>query len=301
MAVLSTKDAQGRAFLPETLVNDMVSKVGGHSSIAKLAKQVPVPFNGSREFTFSFDGDIDIVAENGEKKHGGASISPVTIIPIKFEYGMRVSNEFMYAAEDQQLPVLQAFAEGFAKRVGAGLDIAAFHGINPSTNAPSTVIGNNCLDKMVTNTVNYDSTAPDANIEDAIAMIEAAGNTEREVTGIAISTTMRSDLAKMTKAAGEKMYPDFAFGGQPQQLGSNMLDINKTVARGGVDEAIVGDFENMLKWGYSKQIPVEIIEYGDPDNTGADLKGHNQVYIRGEVFLGWGIFDADSFARVVNQ
>ena len=70
---------------------------------------------------------------------------------------------------------------------------------------------------------------------------------------------------------------------------------------GDVDKAIVGDFANMFKWGYAKEIPVEIIKYGDPDNSGKDLKGYNQVYIRAEVYLGWGILDGDSFARVTNS
>ncbi len=51
--------------------------------------------------------------------------------------------------------------------------------------------------------------------------------------------------------------------------------------------------------GYAKEVPMEIIKYGDPDNTGRDLKGYNQVYIRCEAYIGWGIMDADSFARIV--
>ena len=43
---------------------------------------------------------------------------------------------------------------------------------------------------------------------------------------------------------------------------------------------------------------MDVIEYGDPDNTGVDLKGHNQVYLRAEAYLGWAIFDAASFAKV---
>ena len=66
-----------------------------------------------------------------------------------------------------------------------------------------------------------------------------------------------------------------------------------------MDEIILGDFANVFKWGYAKEIPLEIIQYGDPDNSGKDLKGHNQVYVRAEVYLGWGILDASSFARVV--
>ena len=41
-----------------------------------------------------------------------------------------------------------------------------------------------------------------------------------------------------------------------------------------------------------------MIEYGDPDNSGYDLKGHNQVYLRGEAYIGWGILDKDAFALV---
>lgn len=44
---------------------------------------------------------------------------------------------------------------------------------------------------------------------------------------------------------------------------------------------------------------MEIIPYGDPDNTGLDLKGSNQIYIRAEVYLGWGILLPSSFARIV--
>ena len=67
------------------------------------------------------------------------------------------------------------------------------------------------------------------------------------------------------------------------------------------DHAIVGDFSNAFKWGFSKEIPLEIIKYGDPDNTGKDLKGYNQVYIRAEVYLGWGILVPEYFARVVDE
>ena len=40
------------------------------------------------------------------------------------------------------------------------------------------------------------------------------------------------------------------------------------------------------------------MEYGDPDNTGKDLKGYNQVYLRLEAYIGWGILDPDAFARI---
>lgn len=288
--------SKGNLFDP-VLVTDLIDKVKGHSSLAVLSAQKPVPFNGSKEFTFTMDSEIDVVAENGKKTHGGVTLEPVTIVPIKFEYGARISDEFLYASEEEQLDILKTFNEGFARKVASGLDIAAFHGFNPRTGQASAVIGDNNFDSKVTQKVIYDKASPDANIEAAIALVEGS---DGDVTGIAIAPAVRADLAAMTKQNGEKLYPDFAFGGKPKSLGAQALDINKTVATGDVDKAIIGDFTNMFKWGYAKQIPLEIIKYGDPDNSGKDLKGYNQVYIRAEVYLGWGILDAGSFARITN-
>lgn len=278
-----------------TVVADIVSKVKGKSSLAALSKQVPVAFNGNKEFTFSLDQEVDIIGENGKKSHGGLTLEPVRIIPIKFEYGARVSDEFMHATEEEKLNILKEFNDGFAKKIARGLDIAAMHGLNPRTMTASTVVGDKHFDALVSETVTYTSATPDANLEAAIAAVEDA---DREVTGMAISTTMRKDLAAMKNSANEKLYPEFAFGGKPTTLGETKLDINVTVSKGDVDHAIVGDFENMFKWGYAKEVPLKVIEYGDPDNTGMDLQGYNQVYLRAEMYIGWGILDADSFARV---
>ena len=295
---MATVLSKGTMFDPE-LVSDLINKVKGRSSLAVLSAQTPIPFNGRKEFTFTLDSEVDIVAENGKKTNGGMTVEPVTIVPIKFEYGARVSDEFMTASEETQLDVLRAFNDGFARKVASGLDIAAMHGFNPRTGTASAVVGNNCFDKAVTATtskITYSSTAPDAKIEAAIAAVEAG---DGDVTGIAIAPSVRADLAAMSKSTGEKLYPEFAFGGKPATLGAQALEINKTVSNGNVDLGIVGDFATMFKWGYAKEIPLEIIPYGDPDNSGKDLKGYNQVYLRAEVYLGWGILDAASFARIV--
>lgn len=288
---------KGALFDP-TLVKDLLSKVKGKSSLALLSKSEPIPFNGKKEFIFSMDSEIDIVAEGGKKGNGGINVEPVTILPIKFEYGARISDEFLYATEEEQIDILKAFNDGFAKKVASGLDLAAMHGINPRTGEASAVVGDNNFDSKASQKVVYTSATPDANIEAAIALVEGS---DGDVNGIVIAPAVRSDLAAMTKQNGEKLYPEFAFGGRPNTLGIHTLDVNKTVSSGDVDRAIVGNFADMFKWGYAKEIPLEIIKYGDPDNSGKDLKGYNQVYIRAEVYLGWGILDGNSFARVTKE
>ena len=300
MAMPDNVLARGSNFTPE-LVTDLVNKVQGKSSLAKLAKQTPLAFNGNREFTFTMDSEVSVVAESGAKSHGGISIAPVTIVPIKIEYGARVSDEFMIAAEEERINILKAFNDGFAKKVARGLDLMAFHGVNPRTGLASTVIGTNHFDSLVDQTETYTAADPESNIENAVSLVRAAGG---DITGMAFSPAFASSLAAMTNGeSGPKLYPELAWGGTPEALNGMPIDINKTVSdmSGDADLAIVGDFANMFHWGYAKQIPMEVIQYGDPDNSGADLRGYNQVYLRAEVFLGWGILDTDSFALIVAE
>ena len=63
----------------------------------------------------------------------------------------------------------------------------------------------------------------------------------------------------------------------------------------------VGDFANGFKWGFAKDIPLEVIPYGDPDQTGKDLKAYNQVYLRAETYIGWGILDPSAFAKIIKK
>lgn len=289
--------SRGNLYPPE-LVADLMSKVTGKSSFAKLSVQKPVPFNGSKEFVFSMDNEIDIVAEGGKKSEGGISIDPVVMMPIKVEYGARVTDEFLYASEEYRLNILKAFNDGYAKKVAKGLDLMAAHGINPRTGQASTIIGDNCFDKKVTQTVVFDAKNPDENVESAISLIRGS---EGSTTGAAFDNTFTAAMARQTvdgKEGSAKLYPELKWGANPGSLNGLPIDINSTIGNKSKDKAIVGDFANMFKWGYAKEIPLDVIEYGDPDNSGKDLKGYNQVYLRCETFLGWGILDANHFAIV---
>ena len=294
MAVLS----KGSLFAPE-LVTDLVNKVNGKSSLAVMTGQTPIPFNGQKEFVFTMDSEIDVVAENGAKTHGGISLTPRTIVPIKVEYGARVSDEFMIASDEERINILKAFNDGFAKKVARGLDLMAMHGINPRTGLASAVIGTNHFDAAVTQTVEYVAASIDDNIEAAIAAVKGAGG---DVTGLILSPTASAALAAL-KIDNKRVYPELAWGANPGNLNGVKTDINKTVSDAdsiAKDRAILGDFANGFRWGYAHEVPLEVIPYGDPDNSGNDLKGHNQVYLRAELYLGWAVLEPTSFARIVD-
>lgn len=285
---------------PAPLVSEMFSKVRSHSSIAKLSAQSPIPFSGITEFVFSMGGKAEIVGEGGEKHKNDATVTPKVIRPLKFLYQHRVSDEFLRQSEEGQIPYLQAFADGFAKKIAEGFDIAAMHGVNPYDLAEASFKSTNSFDGLVTgNVVTYNAATIDANIDAAIAMVNAD---EGKVTGIAMSPTAGAALAAI-KVNGVPQYPEYRFGQNPDAFYGMGSDVNTTVSvkeDGGsvTDHVILGDFADAFRWGYAANIPLEVIEYGDPDGQNRDLKKYNEVVLRAEAYIGWGILDADSFAIV---
>ena len=289
---------QGTLF-PAELIPELISKVQGHSTLAKLSNQTPIPFNGIEQFIFNLEGNAQIVGEGEQKLAGQASMTSKVIKPIKFVYQARITDEFKYASDEKKIQYLTAFADGFAKKISEGFDIAAIHGLEPKSLTDASFKATNSFDGVVTaNITTYDGTKVEDNIEAAVQQVVAKGGT---VTGIALSPVAGQDISKV-KVNGVAQYPEFRFGQNPDAFYGMQSDINKTLTTVGgtaeIDHAIVGDFQDRFKWGYAENIPLEIIEYGDPDGAGRDLKQFNEICLRAEAYIGWGILDSDAFARV---
>ncbi len=303
MSLPNTANAIARGSLfPQELVPEFMNQVKGRSSIAALCGSSPIPFNGIKEFTFNMDNDVDIVAEAGAKSAGGGQVGSVTIVPIKIEYGMRVSDEFIYGSEAVALDIMRAFSEGWSRKVARGIDIMAMHGVNPRTGlAASGTIGNNYLDYAASTKITYLGSSSTAyeNVDAAIAGVNAY---DHEVTGAIMGSTIRAALAAMEDSDHRKVFPELAWGGRPATLNGLKTDFNGQTVEFNSAKArcYVGDFANYFKWGIAKELPIQVIQYGNPDNDGTagDLAGHNQVYLRGEAYVGWGILDASAFGVI---
>lgn len=302
MATLSRGDN-----LPPEIVKDLFSKVKGKSTLATLCDHKPIPFNGRKEYTFSMDKEVDLVAENGAKSAGGVTIGTRTIVPVKVEYGARVSDEFMYGSEDAQLDILSAFNDGYAKKVARGLDFMAYFGINPRTGtAAAEVIGDNHFMSKVTQSVEFDAeeidpdtkTAnPNAAVEAAVALVNGS---EYDVNGFAMAPALRAALSAQTDKSGRSLFPELAWGAAPGAMKGVPTSVGVTLAKDNKLLGVLGDFAEGFRWGYAKEIPLKIIEYGCPDNdtSAGDLQGHNQVYLRCETYIGWAILIPEAFALI---
>lgn len=291
---------QKSTLFPAVLEKEIFNAVRGKSALAALSQNEPIPFVGKDVFVFSMPGEVSVVGESQPKPAGDSAITSVPIRPVKVVYQSRVTAEFMYASEEQQLNTLSTFAEGFARKLAKGLDIMAGYGYDPATGAASAVIGNNNLNYAITN---Y---ASGANVvqyttgtDDPVDKLEEAIGKVDELNGIAMSADFREDIAglKATSGGAQPAYPEFSFGGAPTQLGAANLAVSN-----GLDAAdiygIVGNFD-AFRWGFAKEMPLEIIEYGNPDGGTYDLKRANEVLLRSEAFIGWGILNPADFAMVV--
>ena len=284
---------------PQELIPELMSKVVGHSTLAKLSNQTPIPFSGTEQFIFNLEGNAQIVGEGEQKLAGQAAVTSKIIKPLKFVYQARISDEFMFASDEKKVEYYSRFADGFSKIIAKSFDIAAIHGLEPKSMTDASFKATNSFDGLVTgNVITFKAGTIETDLETAVQTVIA---NDADVTGIALSPTAGQALAKV-EVNGVKQFPEFRFGQNPDSFFGMPTDINKTlVAPGGtakVDHAIVGDFQNMFKWGYAENIPMEIIEYGDPDGSGRDLKAYNEVCLRAEAFIGWGILDTKSFARI---
>lgn len=296
---MATSLRQGTLF-PSTLIPELISKVQGHSTLAKLSSQTPIPFSGVEQFIFNLEGNAQIVGEGEQKQAGQATMTSKVIKPIKFVYQARITDEFMRASEEKQIQYLTAFADGFAKKISEGFDIAAIHGLEPKSLTDASFKATNSFDGLITaNITTYDGAKVADNLEAAVQQVVAKGG---EVNGLALSPVAGGALGALKDNNGASIFPEFRFGQNPDAFFGMKSDINKTLTTIGgtakTDHAIVGDFQNRFKWGYAENIHMEVIEYGDPDGAGRDLKQYNEVCLRAEAYIGWGILDAESFARV---
>lgn len=285
------------AYFPAEVVAEMFNAVRGHSALAKLSGQKPMPFTGVTQFVFNAEGEAALVGEGTAKPAGNATATPKIIKPVKFVYQQRVSDEFVKSSDEVRLRYLEGFAEGFGRKIARSFDIAAMHGIEPATKAAASFKATNSFDGMVTNIETYAAATVDENIDDAIQSI-----TDGNVSGIVLSPTAAAALSKI-KANGVTQFPEFRFGQNPDAFYGMASDVNSTLEVQGTgvsekDHVLVGDFEGAFRWGYADNISLEVIEYGDPDGAGHDLKQYNEVLLRTEAYIGWGILDANAFALV---
>ena len=269
-----------KVLLPKEVATVITKRAKDTSTIAALSPSEPQLFLDKEYMVFTGNSEAEVVAE-GEQKC------------FKVQTTTRVSNELQWADEDAKLEIISKIQADQAAAMGRVLDYVIYHAFDPKKK--TTLEGFNALAKSAVSVP-----ATDDRVADIDSLAEAVSD-EYDINGIALSKTMANELRKIrVPSTGQRFYPEI-----PINLQVGNLDGIPAATSGTVNGRLVtpatgilaflGDFR-LIKWGMVRDIWSEIIEYGDPDNTGKDLKGVNQIAYRTEAMYSYAILDPKGIA-----
>lgn len=282
-----------KVLLPKEVATVIIKRAKDTSTIAALSPSEPQLFLDKDYMVFTGNSEAEVVAEGAQKFSYEETLASVVGKRFKVQTTTRLSNELQWADEDAKLEIISKIQADQAAAMGRVLDYVIYHAFDPKKKA--TLEGFNALAETAVSV-----TATDDRVADIDRLAEAVSD-EYDINGIALSKTMANELRKIrVPSTGQRFYPEI-----PINLQVGNLDGIPAATSGTVNGRLVttptgilaflGDFR-LIKWGMVRDIWSEIIEYGDPDNTGKDLKGVNQIAYRTEAMYSYAILDPKGIA-----
>lgn len=278
--------------LPAEVTRAIINKVGNTSTIAALSPSTPQLFLNEDYVVFNGAAEAEVVAEGQTKSSYEQTASYITGKKFKVQCTTRVTEELKWADEDNRLEIISSIQEDQTKAIARALDYVIYHAIDPKSGTELTG-----YDALTANAVTVTDSGDDIANVDALA--DAVN--EYEINGVALSRTWASRLRKLrVPATGMRFYPEIPINlaagtldGIPAATSTTVDGVKATTATKVL--GIMGDY-SLIKWGMIRDIWAEVIQYGDPDQTGVDLKAHNQIAYRTEAMFSYAVLDPNAFA-----
>ena len=284
--------------IPTSQLGPIVEKVQNQSLLASLSPERPTLYGDVQAVRMTRKPRAQIVAEGAAKASDEAGWEAVTASPIKFQTTVRMSQEVKWIDEDHRLGVVDNLTASIGESVARAVDLIGYHGINPITGSRA-----DSVTTFLNQTTNRASAAedPDAELTDAVGMVGASGQYVAD--GVALDPRYAFAVAAQRNPETRQLLnPEVGFGNQGGGQWRGLTLARSTAVAGQPEatdtnlRALVGDY-SQVRWGFQRRIPIEVIEYGDPDG-GGDLKNVNEIAYRAEGVIYVAIFDLGAFAAV---
>lgn len=284
----------GTLQLPNELAKEIIKKTSETSTVARLAPETAAQTLLNSQYTLvTTSPEAEIVGEGVAKTQGELATEPKITATHKAVVTLRFSDEVVKADNDTQIGLLREAGGLMSDALSRALDYTIYHGISPK--GAQTISG---VTPLVT--VANQQTATASALADIDALPDLVIEAGYEFSGIALSTAYANALRKVRNADGVKMFPEIPLNvrdagdlGGVKAAVSNTVNGSLITPATGIS-AIGGDF-NLIKWGIVQEVPVKLIEFGDPDNTGRDLQGYNEVALRCELMFKYVVIDPKGF------
>lgn len=283
----------GQIKLPLSVATEIVNKARDTSTIAALSPSTPQIFSDADYLVFNGASEAEVIGEGAVKSSYEQTVDTVVAKRFKVQTTTRVTSELQWADEDNQLQIIRSIQADQAAALGRALDYVIYHAVSPKTGAALTG-----FDALSASAVQVEAGDDDISNVDALA---DALNDSYDINGVALSKTWAARLRKLrVPSTGMRFYPEI-----PLNLQAGSLDGITAATSGTVNGrlattptkvlAFMGDF-SLIKWGMVRDLTSEVIAYGDPDQTGVDLKAHNQIAYRTEAMYAFAVIDPKAFA-----
>lgn len=268
--------------------------------ISQLTPDDPQIMVGSTDFfTFTSTPKAELVGEGANKSSMDTAPVKKTSKTYKVQITKRLSDEVRFADEDYRLGLMEALAGDIAKGVSRAIDLVTIHGINPLTGEVAGGVVDYITKSGNGTVINSTSATPEVDLDAAAAALQGNGYA---ATGIALDPVYAGVLARTKKTNGDRVFPELGLGFNVDRIAGIQAAVSNTVSGStemglatGVG-GIMADWD-ALKWGIARNVPLHLIEYGDPDGAG-DLQRTNEIAIRAEVYFGFAILDDKAFAII---
>lgn len=291
MAIITTGSIQ----LPDKMAAGIISKIREQSVIARLAPATAGTSLLNDQYNLiTTEPELEFVAESGEKGETAFAVTPKITGRYKAVGTIRFSDEVLMASDEEQIGLLEGATDAMAAAGARALDYGIFHAKSPKSG--TAITGATALTTGATAVTS--TSDPVADMDGLPDSIIAAGY---NVTGVGLAPTYANVLRKVRNTNGAKVFPDLPLDiGADADVDGVKAAISSTVNGARITpatgiKAIMGDYA-LVKWGIVREIRAKLIEAGDPDNTGRDLAGHNEVALRYEVIYKWVVLDPTGFA-----
>lgn len=283
-----------KVLLPKEVATVITKKAKDTSTIAALSPSEPQLFLDKDYMVFSGNAEAEVIAEGEQKSSYEETLSPVVGKRFKVQTTTRVTDELRFADDDARLEIISKIQADQAAALGRVLDYVVYHAFDPKKK--TTLAGFTKLSDTAAQV-----TATTDRVADIDALAEAV-NDEYDINGIAMSKTMTNELRRIRiKDTMQRLYPEIPLNLKVGSLDGIPASTSGTVNGRLITDtptnvlAFLGDF-SLIKWGMVRDIWSEIIEYGDPDGSGKDLKGYNQIAYRTEAIYSYAILDPKGIA-----
>lgn len=283
-----------KVLLPKEVATIITKKAKDTSTIAALSPSEPQLFLDKEYMVFSGNAEAEVIAEGEQKSSYEETLSPVVGKRFKVQTTTRVSDELRFADDDARLEIISKIQADQAAALGRVLDYVVYHAFDPKKK--TELSGFTKLSDTAAQV-----TATTDRVADIDALAEAV-NDEYDINGIAMSKTMTNELRRIRiKDTMQRLYPEIPLNLKVGSLDGIPASTSGTVNGRLITDtptnvlAFLGDF-SLIKWGMVRDIWSEIIEYGDPDGSGKDLKGYNQIAYRTEAIYSYAILDPKGIA-----